>query len=525
MKQLSLYTTSPEERYRRGVEEMAALCSGWSGRYPSDPAVAVLELAARTSHMASVAFDRVEPEHYAAYLNLLGEKPGEATQATLLARAVNRTGLYPGLRFWVDGVPFEVADTGKDVGEVAEVSLHTSQGWTRWTGPGPLEVWGDALEITLSRPIPAQEKVRLWCGVRPEPGRVPPAAETPPPVRLHALAEEDGGWREIPLEDGTCGLLKSGFWTLSAHSPWEKVRLEWRSPLEGTPQLERLALEPVHLVQGQTRSEMLELMPPFVVPERFLEGRALRFFSPWGTEGWQERTELRVQDGKVTGFVGKLPQKLRLVGKERDFFSDHTLREIAQERVLLDEVGVLPHSLQLMVEEDGVWVDCPVGKGGHARRGCWWDETRRQLCFGDGRDFAVPKGGRLTVCACVCGRGSAANGAGGALQAGETVLAALTAAHGGREAETPKDAFLRAVRERAEPMRAVTPPDFEALALRTPGLALAEARCIPHPGEAGVTVQVKPRSGPLTPWGRRCVQGWLENFRPLGVPVTVEEWR
>ncbi len=525
MRRITLNTTCPEDLYRRARDQMAARLPGWTGERPSDPATAVLELAARLSDRQNRTFDRVEERHYKAYLKLLGGEPGEAAPASLLARPLDRTGLYPGRRFWVDGVPFEVEDPGKDLGEAERISLRSGGAWEPWTGPGPLRVRGSGLEAVFSRPLPAGEEVKLWCGLRPEPGRVPPDGETAPPVLISALARCGGTWKEISLRDGTCGLLKSGFWELRAEEAWDAVRLELSGDPEGEPQIESLVLEPALLVQRRTRSAAVELRPPFPVPEGLAGNYALRFFRPLAGGGWREDPAVFVRDGRAAGWSGETPEVLRAVAQEPDFQCEFTLREIAEERILLDEDGILPRSLALMAEEDGVWYDCPVGEPDPAstRRGCRWDPERRELRFGDGRDFLVPKAGRLTVSSCVRTAGSAGNGAGGVLRGGEAVLSALAPAAGGRDRETAREAFLRAVREQEAPLRALSPADLEALALRTPGLAVEEARCAARRGEAGVTVGIKPRSGPLTPWRRERVRTWLERFRPLGVPVAVEE--
>ncbi len=517
----------PEELYRRACGQMAAQLPGWRDEYPGDPAAAVLELAARLSDLQNRAFDRVEDRHYRAYLKLLGETPGEAAPALLLAAPLDRAGLHPGRRFWVDGVPFEVEDAGADIGAVERISVRAGGRWEAWDGVSPLRLRGEApgLEAVFTRPLPPGKTVRLWCGLRSEPGRNPPDGETEPPVRLRALARHGGTWREISVRDGTCGLLKSGFWELVPEEAWDAVRLEPLGELEGEPQIESLSLEPALLVQRRTRSAALDLPPPFLLPEEYLGNYRLRFFLPAEGDGWREAPGICAGDGRAAGWTGGAPAKLRMIAQEPDFRCDFTLREIAEERVFLEEDGVLPRSLGLMVEEDGVWYDCPVGEPepGETRRGCRWDPARRELRFGDGRDFPVPKAGRLTMSSCVCSAGRAGNGAGGVLRAGETALAALAPATGGRDRESPRDAFLRAAGEQGALLRALTPADFEALALRTPGLALSEARSVTRQGEPGVTVRVRPRSGRLTRWQQSRVKAWLEGRRPLGVPVAVEE--
>lgn len=202
------------------------------------------------------------------------------------------------------------------------------------------------------------------------------------------------------------------------------------------------------------------------------------------------------------------------------------------ETVRLEERGILPGSLRLMVEEDGLWYDCPVRrpeKGLTLPRGCRWDETRQALRFGDGRNFCVPREGRLLVAGCVCTLGTAGNGAGGLLARDGVILRPLAPASGGRDGEDGKTAFFRAAKELERPARAVSPADYEALALRTPGLALERVRAVPAAwlGRAGpgVVVLAKPRSAallpPLTRWQSEQLSAWLDRFRMIGVPVEV----
>ncbi len=524
MNGLTLHTTTPETLYRQGAERMAARCPGWSDRYPSDPAVALLELGAAVSDRQNRVFDEVRQEHAAAYLKLLGATPRQAAPAALLARPLERAGLHRGQRFWVDGVPFEVEDTGKALGEIEEVSLHDGEGRRRWQGPGGLKLRSGALELVFTKPLPPGS-ARLWCELRPQPGRIPPDDLTCPPVRLRALARVGESWREISVRDGTRGLLESGYWTLELTELCAAVRLELLGEPEGEPELEAVALEPALLLQRQTRSMTLELSPPFSLPEGLEGAFDLRFFTPCSGGGWREEPGLFSRGGRVSGWPGEPPRRVRLVAQEPDFLGESPLREIAQERVFLDEAGILPQSLALMAEEDGVWYDCPVGEPDprRTRRGCRWDPERRELCFGDGRDFLVPKDGRLLVSACARSVCAAGNGAGGILRRGETALAAHAPAAGGRDREPSREGFARVAGALAQPLRAVSLSDFERIALETPGLALEKAVCVPRRGAAGVTVRVKPRQGPLTPWRRKRVGDHLEQFRPLGVSVTVEE--
>lgn len=535
MKPIDLYALRQEAFYQQAVIRMAELCPGWSDEFPSDPAVAVLELASYLSDLQGGYINAVGDAHYAAFLNLLGERAVERAPAVLLARTVGPRRPWTGQRFWIDGVPYEAIDGTAEAGEIQRVLLERGGHTVPWDMSIPISMEdGDGLCLELSGPLAAGRPVRLWCGVRPEEGRIPPAEDTPPPVKLRANAlGRDGAWTEIPMKDGSCGLLQSGFWALTPGADTCALRLTWDGIFEGRPEIETLILEPVRLEQRHTRSAMKDLRPPFRVPEGWAGNRVLRCFLPEG-DAWREAPELFVRDGLLAGWSGAAPEAIRVAAAEPDAQVLFPLRPLAGEQVNLEEPGVLRGSLRLMVEEDGLWYDCPVRKPDPARtldRGCRWDRERDLLCFGDGRDFCVPKEGRLLVCAFATTQGAAGNGAFGTFGQGETCLAALRPAAGGTDRESAKDGFFRAAREFSAPLRAVTCEDYEALARTTPGLALQQVRAVPRQtrGEAGITVIAKPISRnpmpALTPWQTDRLRVRMEACRMIGVPVRVQSPR
>lgn len=532
MKPIDLHTLRQEAFYQRAAARMAELCPGWSDEFPSDPAVAVLELASYLSDLQGGYINAIGSAHYAAFLDLLGEQAAERAPAVLLAKPIGARP-RPGQRFWIDGVPYEAADGTAQAGEIRRVLLERGGRTTPWDMGLPLFLEdGDGLILELSG-LPADGRhVRVWCEVRPEAGRVPPAEDTPPPAVVRAgIPDGDGGWTEVAVEDGTCGLLQSGCWTLAAGA--RALRLTWDGPFEGRPELRAIALEPVRLEQRHTRSAMADLRPPFRVPEGWAGNRVLRCFLPAGG-AWRAAPELCVRDGLLAGWTGAAPEVIRVAAAEPDFPSIFPLHPLAGEQAELEEPGVLRDSLRLMVEEDGLWYDCPVREPDPARtldRGCRWDRERSRLCFGDGRDFRVPREGRLLVCACAVTQGAAGNGAFGAFGQDGARLAALCPAAGGTDQESAKDAFFRAVRAFSTPLRAVTCEDYEALARTTPGLALRQVRAMTRGkrGEAGITVLAKPSSRDalpaLTAWQTGRLRERLEACRLIGVPVQIQSPR
>lgn len=534
MYSLNLNAGGQRELYERACGRMAQLLPGWSDAIPSDPAVALLELASYLSHMQNREIDTLRARHYLAYLKLLGQAPGKLAPARMLA-VPGPAAPRPGMRFEVDGVPFEAADVPyAGACRVKDVSL--TQGGRRRVlrADAPLVFTHEApavLEITLSAPLPPGMPVQLWLELQPEPGRIRPGESTSPPIRLPAQVGTGGARRSIPCRDGTCGLLQSGYLTFTSPIPFDTLLLRAEGEIEGEPRISAAALYPVVLEQRRTRSQCLDLKPPFRLPPGWEKDRLLRFFLPQGG-GWREETRLFIRDGLVSGLPAQPPDTVRVAAVEPDFPALYPLRELPMETVCPEERGILPASLRLMVEEDGLWYDCPVCRPERdltLPRGCRWDEARKALRFGDGRDFCVPRQGRLLIAGCVSTLGAPGNGAGGLLVRDGVILRPLAPASGGQDGEDEKAAFFRAAREMEQPARAVSPADYEALALCAPGLALDRVRAVPAArlGGAGpgVVVLAKPRSAaplpPLTRWQGEQLSAWLDRFRMIGVPVEV----
>lgn len=535
MYDLNLDTVRWQELYERACRHMARLVPGWSDEIPSDPAVALLELTSCLSAVQNREINRLQERHYLAYLKLLRKSPRTPAPARLMAASTAGSMPSPGMRFEIDGVPFEVteaSESGKP--QIEKVALVQGGRRSVLREDTPLIVAHNApaeLEITCTAPLAAGHPVPLWLELQPEPGRVPPDEQTPPPICLAARIWADGAWREVPCADGTCGLLRSGAVTLTPPASSDTLRLTVKGEVEGEPRISAAALYPVTLEQRHTRSRYIDLKAPWRLSPDWAGNPAPRLFSMQG-DGWREDSSLFVKDGQVCGARSETAQLIRAVATEPDFSALHSLRELPGEEIFLEEDGILPDSLRLMIEENGLWYDCPVCAPRENRtlpRGCRWDASRKVLRFGDGRDFRIPAAGRVLVTGCVCTLGAAANGAGGILEQGEIVLRALRPAWGGQDAEDGEHAFFRIAKELEAPARAVSLSDYETLARTTPGLSLDRVKAIPAAGlgrpGAGVVVLAKPRTPgrlpPLTPWQKERLRTWLEPFRMLGTPLEV----
>lgn len=538
MMPIDLNPTSQKQLYEQACRRMTEMIPGWTDNIPSDPAVAILELACCLSDMQNNKWNQVGPDHYRAYLKLLGGAPQKLTPAALLARPLGESQPYLGQRFWVDGVSYEVVEKRRTAGEICSVLAECDAMWTKWVPESTLCLDGETvrLELAFTCELPKQVPIRIWCGLATDPDRVPPDSETPPPIALLAQGYDGAVWRDIAMEDGTCGLLQSGYWRLTSQFPFTALRVAVQGHLEGCPVIQQLVLEPARLEQRQTRSQAVNLPAPFRLPEGWVGNQVLRYFLPADGGGWREASALFAHNGLVAGWTGGAPEVIRVVSAEPDFAFEYSIRPIAGEEIVLGEEGILPESLGLMVQEEGVWYDCPIREPNPdetLNRGCRWDGERRALCFGDGRDYRVPAGGTLLVSACATTLGSAGNGAAGVLSQDSTRLLALSPAAGGCDKEPEKEAFYRTVKEQAQPLRAVTLEDYEMLARKTPGLALGQIHAVAYRTQgkkrAGVTVLARPLSQEplplLTPWQTQRLQTWLEQFRMIGVPVSIQSPR
>ena len=532
---IDLNTTNQKDLYERACRRMSELVPGWSDAIPSDPAVVILELASQLSNMQNYKWNLVGPEHYLAYLKLLGGTRRMLTPASLLARTLGGINPYKGQRYWVDGVPYEVIETRHMEAELQFVHIECGNEILNWESGRTITLNGETvgIHISFTTELPAKKPIRIWCGLEPEQGRVPPAPDTPPPVILKAQTSIKGVWQNVSLEDSTCGLLQSGYWTISSDDPFVSLQIKLHGQLEGTPRIQQLVLEPVHLEQCLTRSTMVDLPPPFLLPKGWIGSRVLRYFLPSDKDGWQEAPFLFAQNGCVVGWTEKPPATIRVIASEPDFTFEFAIQPTACEEIKLDEEGILPERLKVMVQENGVWYDCPItlpDPHHTLSRGCRWDEIQNALRFGDGRDYEIPTGGAVLIAGCTITLGEKGNGATGILQQGDSTLSALAPASGGCERETVYDAFRRVAKEQRVPLRAVTLADYEMLAHQTPGLALGQVHAVSHQSQgqqnAGVILFARPLSpdplAVLTSWQRDRLQDWLEQYRMIGVPVSVQ---
>ncbi len=168
------------------------------------------------------------------------------------------------------------------------------------------------------------------------------------------------------------------------------------------------------------------------------------------------------------------------------------------------------------------------------------DPISGTISFGDGIHGKIPSaGGNNIIVTFSSGGGIRGNVNTGAIN--KVLDSALSqkvqvynqrAASGGKEPETLEEAKGRARAELRNVYRAVTPGDYELLALKTPGLSVARAKAIPlyHPSQPGivqdtVTMIVVPNSSRTMPIPGldflKTVYGYLDLHRTIGTEIFV----
>ena len=537
MKTVNLDTTRQKDLYEQACRDMAARIPGWSDKYPSDPAVAILEYLTYLSDIQNYRLNLVRDEHYLAYVKMLGQYVRRARPAELLAMPDPEVSCFLGQRFTMSGMEFEVDQKPKNgLPEITSVRFqrNTREDTDKWTMRRNIPMQlpggkGGLLTVTFDGELPAGEEYAIWFLVNPEPGRNPPEEDTCAPVQFLMK----NGEKLQPCEDETCGFLRSGTLSFTLETAAREVVFQVKGQWEGKPEIVAAVLEPVHLIQQRTCSAKVDLTEPFKLPQGWAGNRVLYYFTPVSESGWYRQTTFTEQNGYVTGWMGHAPSTIRVVALEPNFKGEAVLHGVTMERVFLDEQGIQSEDLRVMIEEGGIWHDCPIGPPDPKRtllRGCRWESEKQSFRFGDGRDYLIPKPGKVLISGCLLTRGGEANGVSGVLT-GENgqQLTALTKAADGQNADTPKEAFLRAAEEQNKLGRAVTCEDYEQMAHRTPGLALEQVRGITKADlkekGPGIVVLAKPKSDErrprLTPWQRQQLTEFLEPIRLMGVPIEI----
>ncbi len=180
-------------------------------------------------------------------------------------------------------------------------------------------------------------------------------------------------------------------------------------------------------------------------------------------------------------------------GRNKMFFSSSGLPD--QCFSIETDEDVLTESLKIMAAQrdakgETLWLDYAyvdsLALAGPYDRVFTYDRDRRMIVFGDNENGEVPQRGddAIMVIACSYTRGSAGNVRRGNLTVldgvlGEYGIEQTTDAMGGCDKETLVQAMDRLKLSLNQCTKAVSAEDYRTLALRTPGIRIADAKAIP----------------------------------------------
>lgn len=475
----------------------AASDGQWTLHAPVDPGITLLELFAWQLEQRLYRMDQVPANLNRSLLSLLGTRPRRTRCATTVlalspgdANAVAR-----GAEFVLDGADpplvfsvraplalLKLRDGGLRLwtGE-RERSADLAQGRVFRLFPANGAAAALRIELDLFEAPPAGAWIGLYLGLRTPAGIAPQwspaaAAGVPPPADLVWLYRAgDGSLRPFAADDGTGGLRRSGIVRLRVPADWQ--------PEPGT---------------GTWTLHLRTARASFSSPPR------LAALAPNAVVARHARaTEVFSLDRPPSEWLPLPGNVIRLDELARD--------------LLVPGLPVLEGACVLWLKErDGRWHQWwPVASlhtAGPADRRFIVDREHARLRFGDGLNGRLPVLGesgadhaniRLRYgvgggSAGAVGAGTAANWQGGHGIKARNVVESV----GGLDAETLEQARIRSAARLREPTRAVTAPDFQDIAIATPGVAVRRAHaaigahpahpCVQVPG--AVTVFVVPNT-------------------------------
>lgn len=492
-----------EEIVTRGREKIREWYPGWNDDNYSDPGITILELFSYLKEVQNFHMEQTGAAHLRKYLKLLGEKtltrvPAKAYVILDVSRQTKLrggTGMYAGT-ICFETIREQMAAGGLFLGfegrtREGECLFSLRGEWLRDGkalslypfGPNPKK--DSRFNVFLSEPLYSGEPYGLYLGYdQQEESRQNKVDESRydgygflPPARIALQVKTRDGWQEAETEDETLGLCRSGILWFRFAGEMDKREPQLRLSLQecdylNPPLLTRISLSMAPVLQQQTRKRLPEYRGTGFPGQRFdLEEEGL----------CGERFSIRVED----------PVR-------RGSFQEWIFRED------LDSSG--PEDAHFTI--DGSY-----------------------LVFGDGFRGICPEG-RIQVTRWVRTLGKAGNIKSGTITSlvnpPESVLYLTNEsdAAGGRDEETPEEAFARYGSGSFRTVRAVTPEDYEQLVREAPGLAVADCRAwLSDPLYNRISVAVRPYKadgmGKLTKTMERNLYCYLEEKRLIGTRISL----
>ncbi len=442
----NLDTKRYAERIGEAMALLPSLSGEWSDFNPSDPGITILELLAWLADVDAYRFNRITEAHRRAFLKIAGMAPKPPKPARVVlafAKKGDMKKIPKGTCLTSDSIPFvterQLIVTGCEIASI----LTEGFGEGRRQESMPFYPFGTHLRRGFRLVLEFEESVEgtLWLYFKVREISVEPAGSGT--LSWAGWNDASSEWEALTVEDGTCGLRRSGFVKLQCGTKCRKIAA---------------------ILTDADRYENLPLIEA-IVPD-----------AVWATQQVPKEKEL----GESSGYANQhymLERDIDPLSLEVRVGEDASATFWRRVEDLRD---ALPDDEVYMLEDD-------------------------RIRFGDGGYGKIPPRGEKIVASFMACEGSRGNLPAGSSwrfeierMGGESPppfsVSNPLPAEGGADAEDMA-ALFAAFQDRLQRVeRAVTLEDYERLALRTPGTTLARAVATADPRKNRVTVTLVPES-------------------------------
>lgn len=518
---------SYEDIVREAIGRLPWLCPAWTDYNAHDPGITLIELMAWYKEMLQYEMDQRTPSIQRGLLRLAGVIPRPAAPALCAVESPDDGKTRPALSRLTNrqGVSFELLDPiqprslslCRAVVESGGVRADAAALLTGQLELQPFRFLGkDGSTLLLGFTGKPEPELRLWFEVVPPSGaRRNPFEEGQPPPRTIQWTFV-GADTVSPVSDETHTLSQSGYIRLAVPDEWaaDTEGVYWlrlaltRAGCEEQPRLCRISDRRYQMVQQMTCARSW----PFTLAARPKQTVRLEDALSLDAElavflrtkaGWmqlEEYGDFCVGDVRTLSIDAQNAddgaENLLVVCLDavrvHDLLFDTSGRPSEELHLNLDGQTILPQKFRLMcqtLERDGVvrpaiWerVD-ELYTCGPRDRVFVYDPVRETIAFGNGKYGAVPVKGKgavmiIDLAVSLCGGGNVPANA-GMYFTNDRQTAANTAAVGGYDGETLRDAGDRLLRELQDTDKCLSAVDYERQARRTPGLRVAAAKALP----------------------------------------------
>ncbi|MBR1629525.1 MAG: hypothetical protein IJ679_09750 [Lachnospiraceae bacterium] len=594
------------ESYGEIFEELRSVVNRcypeWTDFNFHDPGITLLQMFALRKEEQQFFMDQIGDEHLKSYLKLLDIHRKATRPATCMIRLSSPEDMYltDRLKFYAEDLTFELEGAKQVVKEDIDLCLcEDPEGKVRkWRRQGHLFdtmggrflVFGEKpkkgshMYMRIKRPLPMDKGLSLYLSVSPESKkRVPIVDENGedysvfvPFVRLSVSYYAGGEWKSaLQQKDDTVGLIRDGFFHFLIEEGMEEtsvygesgyfLRLTYEEGLfDILPCLANISLNVARAVQRDTKIESVWVKgtsKSVVVVSPMAEYSINRLFRVEGERLLPVNAEKKVlfseentaifhiAEEEKEGSQAKEDATYFVINTEWEARKLHSLgvgNGFPEQRIVLEEKGILPRSLSLLVENElyprsfclWKWVE-DFGKCGPEDRVFSFDEEKNAIVFGDGICGCVPEGEILLASCCVT-KGPAGNIKTGRIRevAGVALFGAtisnITEGAGGAWAESYRDCFLRVQRMLKRPRTAVSAKDVEERIQKTPGLRLEAVKVLSaeevrqfarNVSDLNLYTMIRPyghKPGePIHPGYRLNILRYMEHYRPVGSMIVL----